>query len=65
MAKALFLKGKYHHFPLSYSDKVIRLIPNTEEEAHALKKIGHQLKVRECPLITVFIMCSQGYAGWS
>lgn len=48
--KSLFLKGKYHHFLLSYSDKVIRFIPNTEEEAYALKKICHQLKVRECPL---------------
>ncbi|KAF3822523.1 hypothetical protein GH733_007897 [Mirounga leonina] len=29
------------------NDKVIRLIPNTEEEANALKKIYHQLKLQE------------------
>ena len=38
-------------FSLYYSDKVIRLTPNTEEEAFVLKKICHQMKVSKCPLI--------------
>ena len=51
MAVSLFLKGIPHHFFSFYcSDKVIRFIPNTEEEAFVLKKICHQLKVSKCPL---------------
>uniref|UniRef100_A0A452UVD8 Peptidase M14 domain-containing protein n=1 Tax=Ursus maritimus TaxID=29073 RepID=A0A452UVD8_URSMA len=46
----LFLKilqlGHGHLYNNRYAgDKVIRLIPDTEEEANALKKIYHQLKV--------------------
>ncbi|XP_015095092.1 carboxypeptidase A6 isoform X2 [Vicugna pacos] len=46
----LFLKilqpGHGHLYSNRYAgDKVIRLIPNTEEEAYALKKICHKLKV--------------------
>ncbi|XP_032171708.1 carboxypeptidase A6 [Mustela erminea] len=38
--------GHGHLYNNSYAgDKVIRLTPNTEEEANALKKIYHQLKV--------------------
>lgn len=64
MAVSLFLKGIPHHFfPLYYSDKVIRLTPNTEEEAFVLKKICHQLKVSKCPLICHYArMCLQGFA---
>ncbi|XP_034524041.1 carboxypeptidase A6 [Ailuropoda melanoleuca] len=45
----LFLKilqpGHSHLYNNRYAgDKVIRLIPNTEKEANALKKIYHQLK---------------------
>lgn len=66
MVKSLFFKGKYHHFPLPYSDKVIRLIPNTKEEVYALKKISHRLKVRERhSLIIVPAMYLQRFAGWS
>uniref|UniRef100_A0A5F4W8L1 Carboxypeptidase A6 n=1 Tax=Callithrix jacchus TaxID=9483 RepID=A0A5F4W8L1_CALJA len=46
----LFLKilqpGHSHLYNNRYAgDKVIRFIPKTEEEAYALKKISHQLKV--------------------
>ena len=46
MDESMFLKGKCHHLSLSYSDKVIRLVPSTDEEVYALKTICRQLKVR-------------------